>query len=393
MYFVCFSVNNWEKRRARKQQFMLHLSLRPDVGGVLYVEPALNMWRSLIFFRRERATAEGRCRWQRAWTGQMEAAVDSEKLFIYTPLSLLPGGFRFLFFYRWNLRLIHFFLRLRLRRRGFKDVVLWLYHPFDAPLLNWFKPRRAACFDWAEMWSEYFLEYKGSSRKMVAACEERVIRSCDAVFVTSQRLLDIARPLNPRSRLLRDGTVPDIFRAFDGSVPDDLKKIPRPIIGYAGTIYDRVDQELISALSQRFESSSFVFVGNIQADRIDVRPMRALKNVYFLGVKPYASLPGYIMNFDVCMVPYVLDPRTAAPTKIYDYLAAGKPIVATALPALAYLSAYVALAATPQEFMAALARSLKEADPAAAERRRQFARENSWAARAQEIMDAISQIS
>lgn len=385
MDFVCFSVNNWEKRRARKQQFMLHLSLRPDVDRVLYVEPAMSVWRSLIFFRRERATEESRSRWQRAWAGRMEAVPDSGKLFIYTPLSLFPGAFHFFLLYQWNLWLINFFLRRRLRRGGFEDIVLWLYHPFDAPLLDWFKPRRASCFDWAEKWSEYFLEYQGARQNDMARQEDEIVRRADIVFVASERLQELARPLRERSFLLRDGTIPGIFEFYRGGIPGDLKDIPRPIVGYIGTFSDRMDLALLRRLSQRLSHCSFVFVGEVHTARVDIAPLSALKNIYFLGGKPYGSLPGYIAHFDVCLLPYVFDPKTSSPTKIFDYLAGGRPIVATALPELAYLRDVVVLARTPEEFVEAIERCLREG-PGDSDARRQIAREHSWAKRSEEIM-------
>lgn len=390
MDFVCFSVNNWEERRARKQQFMLHLSLRADVGRVVYVEPAVNIWRFFIFWKREFSDAKGRARGRRAWGGRMERIPESQKFFVYTPLSFFPWSLRFPVFYRWNLWLILFFLRPRLRRLGLREMVLWLYHPFDAPLLDWFSPRRASCFDWAEKWSEYFLEYRVLHQQMIARLEEEVVRRADRVFVTSQRLLDMARPLNPRSCLLRDGTVPGSFAAFDGRIPRDLEKIPHPVIGYAGTFYERVDQGLVLLLSRRFPSCSFVFVGNIAYDRVDVATLASQKNIHFLGGKPYALLPGYIMNFDVCLLPYIFDSKTAAPTKIYDYLASGKPIVATSLPELEYLTGCVNFARTGDEFIAAVKRSLEEARPEVAARCRRIAQENSWEMRAEEIIRLIA---
>lgn len=390
MDFVCFSVNNWEERRARKQQFMLHLSLRSDVGRVLYIEPALNIFRSLFFFWREAGTSEGRDRRARAWVGRIDPVPDSPRLFVYTPLSFFPWSFRFPVLYTWNLWLIHFFLKRRLRRLNLGGTVLWLYHPFDVPLLDWFKPRIASCFDWAEKWSEYFLEYQGARQKVIAALEESIIRRSDFIFVTSQRLLGLARSINPRAQLLRDGTVPEIFSSFNGSVPEDLKNVPRPIIGYVGTVNDRIDRTLVKTLSLEMSSCSFVFVGNVLADRVDVASLLSLKNVYFLGGKPYTSLPGYIMNFDVCILPYVLDPRIAAATKVYDYLAAGKPIVAPALPELEYLRECVVLARMREEFVAAVQKSLEGLCPEVSARHRQVAGENSWATRAAEIMRFLS---
>lgn len=389
MDFVCFSVNNWEKRRARKQQFMLHLSKREDVGKVLYIEPPLNFFRLIFFPWIELKTTEGRRRWRRALVGALDPVTN--KLWVATPIFFIPFSFRVNFFYKANLYLTNVWVARIARQNHFQDIVLWLYHPLDEPLLRWFKERRVACFDWAEEWTEYFKEFTEKGRGHLKKAQEAIIAGVDCVFVVSKRLLDKAKTLNPNSYFIHDGVIPEIFSAYKGAIPQDLKNIKHPIIGYSGTFYDRVDIDLVKSLSRALPDCSLVFVGNIQHDRVDITSLKgaSIKNIYFLGVKDYEELPGYLMNFDVCILPYYASQLISSPTKIYDYLACGKPVVATGLSELEYLREWVKLADSGEKFIQLVKESLFEKDSVLIQKRIQKARENSWAVHAEEIIGIV----
>lgn len=387
--FVCFSINNWERRRARKQQFMWHLSLRDDVDRVMYIEPALNPWRLIFMPLAELATNEDRRRWMRALSFREEGI--SDKFFVFTPIFFIPFAFRVQWIYNLNRRLSLWFVRRRLKKLGFKNTVLWLYHPFDYMLLEWFKERTVSCFDWAEKWSEYFTEYPSDRRDFVARLEEKVVCGADLIFVVSKALLGKAAALNKNVHQLLDGTVPEIFAQTFSSLPDDMKDIRRPVVGYIGTIADRFDLGAVEYLCDKMPDVSFVFVGDVHRARIDISCLKARPNVFFLGGKRYDELPRYLAFFDVCLLPYKDFAATPMPlpTKIFDYLACGKPIVAFRLSEAAFLQAVVYFAGTLQEFEQKLREALRENAAGRIEARRLKARENSWAIRAQEIVAKV----
>ena len=163
--FICVSVNNWEKRRARKQQFMLHLSLVNDVGRVLYVEPPLNFARLILFPFKELRDCQNRQRWLRAIL--FKPYHISGKLSIFTPLFLIPFSFRAQALNNFNLFILHFLLKWLSRRLKLDNPVLWLYHPLDVALLKWLKYIRCSCFDWAEDWPKYFSELSFKIRQSI----------------------------------------------------------------------------------------------------------------------------------------------------------------------------------------------------------------------------------
>lgn len=387
---VCFSINNWERRRARKQQFMLHLSLRDDVGKVMYVEPPLNLFRLLFLPFLELKTQENRKRWLRALSFNVECL--SNKLYLFTPIFVVPFSFRIQAIYNVNRYLSYLCIRNKLKALGFRNIVLWIYHPFDYYLSSYFKERIFSCFDWAEEWAEYFIEYSQRKRRVVKVLEEKVIAGVDAVFVVSKRLLEIAKSINSNSYQICDGTIPEIFLEADKKMPPDMEDIKHPIIGYGGTIYRRMDLDLISELSDKLPQCSFVFIGDVLLKPVDIARLKEKKNVFFLGVKQYSELPNYLTNFDVCILPYIPIPYTSPPTKIYDYLTTGKPIVSTYFSELKDFSNLIRLARTKEEFINFVRESLSEDNPDIRKMRIEKAKENSWSARAGEMMNIILRI-
>jgi len=386
--FICVSVNNWEKRKARKQQFMLHLSLRGDVGKVFYIEPPLNLARVIVFPFLELKDRENRQRWIRALL--FKPARISDKLFVFTPLFIVPFSFKAQTLYNFNLYIAYFFISRVLCKRNLNRTVLWLYHPFHSPLINWFKKNICVCFDWAEEWSEYFHELSWRRKKLVIKLENEIIRKADLVFTVSRDLLARAKELNENSFHIFDGTVPELFKNDSFAVPEDMRNLVRPVIGYSGTIYTRMDVDLLLKLSRAFFNCSFVFVGEVlKLNSIDISGLKKQPNIYILGAKEYNLLPGYLMNFDVCIIPYLQNPVTAVPTKIYDYLAAGKPVVSTAFSEAEIFKDLIYIAHSHDEFIFMLKAALSNKDPILAQKRIAAAGMNTWALRVESIMDRV----
>jgi hypothetical protein len=385
--FICFSINNWQKRKARKQQFMLHFSRIGSVGKVLYVEPALQLARLLVFPFTELGSVENRRRWMRGLCFRVEPL--SDKLFIFTPLFIFPFAYRSEAIYTLNLFFSSAIIKCKCRRLGLRNPVLWFYHPWDYPLLKFFRSRILSVFDWAEEWSEYFTELKPGRRKKTKALEQKIIREVDLVFTVSQKLLEEARKERGDAYRILDGTVFEVFDGARGSVADDMKDIRKPIAGYLGTVSDRMDIGLLQALSKRFPALSIVLIGDILYPRVDVAQLRGCKNIYLLGGRSYEELGKYSCAFDVCILPYVMRPSTSQPTKIYDYLATGKPVVSVFLLELADFAGLIRLARTQEEFIELVREALEEHDAALAEARRQKARDNSWSARVEETLSII----
>jgi teichuronic acid biosynthesis glycosyltransferase TuaH len=134
---------------------------------------------------------------------------------------------------------------------------------------------------------------------------------------------------SPKAIVIPNGVDVKEFRDTVMSVPEDMRKIPHPIVGYGGKMQVMFDLKLLEKLSIQFPDVSFVLVGKL-LDKNYMSSIHNFKNVYYLGDKVYEEYKSYIMNFDVCMIPYRLDTQHGGdPIKFYEYMASNKPIVST----------------------------------------------------------------
>ena len=226
----------------------------------------------------------------------------------------------------------------------------------------------------------------------IAETEARLATRADVVFASAEVLEERMRRLNARTVRLPNGADGDHFapgRAAALPVPSDVAHIPRPVLGYVGEMARWFDAELVQALARHDPSWQIVLIGPVHGDGI--APLRELPNVHYLGPRPYRDLPAYLHRFDVCLLPFRVDRLTAAvdPVKLYEYLAAGKPVVSTPLPEASRRGDVVTVA-DRAAFPAAVATALRQAaDPAGVARRVAVARENSWDRRVADALGAL----
>lgn len=389
--FICFSINNWEKRRARKQQFMLYLAKRDDVGKVLYIEPPLNFWRLILFFPKELKTSDDIQRWKRALKFKFEVQPDTSKLFVFTPIFFIPFGFKINFLYKLNMFLVQKIILTKAKVLGFDNFILWLYNPLDYFLLQAIKKRVLAVFDWAEDWPLYFRDYSLRVRSLLGFGQQSCIKGCDIVFTVSNHLLERAKKINSSVFRILDATAPEYFQESAIIIPKDIKDIAAPIIGYVGTISHRFDAGLVLELNRRIPAASIVLIGRILFFTKQIKELRCKKNVYFLGEREYSQIPSYIQHFDVCISPYLTEYTKSIPTKIYDYLACGKPVVSTFIRELEEFNDYIILVRDNEQFIKAVIDILNNEKLDLQEKCKKFIQENSWSNRVDDIMRIIKE--
>jgi glycosyltransferase involved in cell wall biosynthesis len=211
----------------------------------------------------------------------------------------------------------------------------------------------------------------------------RVVRAADAVVVSAPLLREEIEPLGPR-RVVEIGNGVD-FALFDAAYrsarhPEEIASLPAPRIGYAGALAEWIDLELLAAVARALPDGSLVLVG--PAVGPGVRPAEffaSIPNVRWLGSKPYEDLPHWVMEMQVCLIPFRRTPLTRGvnPNKLWEYLAVGKPVVTTDFsPFVHDFGAVTRVGATPEAFIEAIHASL--AEPGDPEARRAVARQHSW---------------
>jgi glycosyltransferase involved in cell wall biosynthesis len=173
------------------------------------------------------------------------------------------------------------------------------------------------------------------------------------------------------------------------AVPAELAQEPRPWIGYTGALEERVDTRLLESLASSMPEATFFLAGPLTAPA-HFASLRGLPNVRFLGAKNHVELIDYVAAFDACIMPHRDTPLTRMmdPIKVSEYIAAGKPVVMTAVGEWERFSAYAHVAVTRDEFRRELLLALKEPPPIPGQRQA-WAVRNSWPHRASEVLDAI----
>lgn len=221
-----------------------------------------------------------------------------------------------------------------------------------------------------------------------AASEAALAQSVDAVVYSGQVLESYVRALCPkRMSYLPNGVDYQHFQHPSTQPPPEFVDLPRPILVYVGTISDWFDFDAVRAIARSFESASLVLIGpdGLAKNRLDGIP-----NLHILGARPYEALPGYLHHADVGLIPFDAIRHSdlvnsVHPLKLYEYLASGLPVVATAWQELRELDAPVILVEHPEDYPRAIRRAIE--GPVDKARLRAFARQNDWSQRTQMLLD------
>jgi teichuronic acid biosynthesis glycosyltransferase TuaH len=223
--------------------------------------------------------------------------------------------------------------------------------------------------------------------------EPQLIAKSDICVANSTYLADYCRRYNPNSFYVGQGCDIEEFTQFEGTRPPDVANIKSPIIGYVGAIQNiRLDIELIKSIALKLPDVSIVLVGP-EDDVFKNSDLHNISNVYFLGAKPTNLMPAYVQSFDVCINPQVINDITIGnyPRKIDEYLAMGKPVVATKTLAMDVFKDYVYLCDTADDYIAAIYDALKNNYHDLQQKRIKFAATHTWENSVKKIYETINQ--
>ncbi len=223
--------------------------------------------------------------------------------------------------------------------------------------------------------------------------EPKVLKNADLVLTNSEFFEDFCKQYNPHSYMVGQGCDISHFSDEDNSitVPQEFKNIPNPVIGYVGSLTTlRLDIELLEFIANQRKDWSVVLVGPEDEDFKNSN-LHNLPNVYFLGRKNESELPNYVKGFDIATNPQLINNLTIGnyPRKIDEYLAMGKPIIATKTKAMQMFNEHVYLGETKEDYVVLIEKALAENSQHLMSKRIEFAKSHTWENNAKAIYNSI----
>ena len=387
---VIFGLQRWDKFTSTiTRNIAVEMSKN---NRVLFVNPPLQ--RRNVLFDRDAEFVKKRLR---VLKGQEKDLVqDNNNLWVLYPkmvaesINWIKSPSIFSFFHKRNEKLYAKRIQDAISRLGFKNIILF----GDTEMINGFYLKDHLEPDMFFYLLRDAITSVDYHKRHGTKLHPLLLQKADFVVTNSDTFERFARKSNPRSFFIGQGCDIELYNDADGKlkVPNDIKNIKKPIIGYIGALTTiRLDINFLIYIAEQRPEWSLVLIGpkyeGFGKSRLD-----ELDNVYFLGTKSPDTLPSYLKGIDVTLNPQILNEITDLnyPLKLDEYLAMGKPVVATNTSFMRfYFKDYSYLADTKEEYITQIERALKENSEELITKRIAYAGEHSWEAFVSKIYEQI----
>lgn len=238
------------------------------------------------------------------------------------------------------------------------------------------------------------------SARIIRRFEAKTSKLADIILTVSQELYRRRKKINRETHYLPWAAE---YKHFSSEATSckcvDLLEQKRPRVGFIGNIWGIFEVDLVRHIAEKLPDCSIILIGELSrmlpfgfAQKF--RLLCSINNIHWLGYKEHRILPGYLRHFDVCIMPYKIDDwtLTCSPSKFYQYLAQGKPIISTPLPEVMKFkdNDIVRIAFSYDEFVAEVKNALIESpDENKMNKRKRVAKNNSWDNRADKMIQII----
>ncbi|MBQ9986401.1 MAG: glycosyltransferase [Oscillospiraceae bacterium] len=374
---VCLSTSCYLPFPTRKQ----HVMNRISADEILYFDPPVTYL----------APLKDKSAWKRLFKYLKKGEKGSrDNLTVYATPPMLPFFNKNRLINKINQRRLARFVRKKMKLHGFDNPILWCYSPTSADAAPYI-PHSALVYDCVDRHSAY----KGLiNEDVVNTLEKDLSEQANTVFATAIGLYDTLAQYNENAVMLPNGVnFAHFHRAVTETfeVPEDMKDIKHPVIGFVGMLQECIDYDKIELIAKQRPDWSVVLVGK-PLPGVNLDYLKQYENIHFLGLKKYDELPAYIQNFDVCLNVFRDGnlSRDVSPLKFYEYLATGKPVVSTPQPeqVLGYSdSVYISYGAA--DFVRKCEEAMNEPDNEKRDLRITYARACSWDARVREMEEIL----
>lgn len=370
-----FGPGKWDGLWRNRHQLMVRFSRS---NKVMYIERSFNL----------RSVLEDYNPLKKGWSAWLKALARPNvrqpypNLYVYSPpiYTFIVSRYRLHNLMWWFWRRI---LKRHMRKLGFSNPIVWFSLPTMVELVDKFDAA-ATIYHVVDAYTAYG-SIDEEEKRMLLSLDNEMTKKADLVFVVSEKLAQHRRVINPNTHIIPNGVDFEKFdkiRRSNQAVPADIRDLPRPIIGYSGLIAGYIELDYFARIAEAYPGASVVIVGDRgSGPHVDAFDRLIQKeNIHYLGRKAIENLPMYLKAFDVCMVPYRETKQViySSSLKMYDYLAFGKPIVATSFPTSRELEGYLYIGSTAEDFLKGIESAIHEDDEEIVEKRRRFAASNTW---------------
>jgi len=356
---MVISKESWtDTRWARKQWLPFYMAKRKQVGKIIYVDRHRAWWRSQTETKK---VEEG------------VISVRQESLVI--PFERMP------FIRALNRRIISWRLK-PLLDPSLKWVVIY-YHPYDVDLVKGLSGKAFTVFDWTEDWAVFHGDDE------MKALQQEAVMSSDMVLTVTESLrkktLAWGKPASQAHTLLNATTfTPE--QAGDAAKEKPLPDVAGPRIGFVGHAGPWFDAGLISRLAARHPDWQWIIAGGVG---VNVREILGRHpSVHLLGIQPPSKLMPMMCGCDVLVAPYVPEFSGDA-TKLYDYLATGKPVISAPCETAEQLQPFVTVCDGDEQWSLEISRALTEDSADARQTRMKESTRHHWNARVSRVLELL----
>lgn len=244
------------------------------------------------------------------------------------------------------------------QKNGFDEVdLLYFDNPTHMFWLNKIQSKRSI-FRVADNNTDFV-----KNTKALEKLEIELIKTVDLVVYSAENLKEYVNNKGPKRMLhVPNGVYFNHFTNTINQLPEEYKKIPKPIALYVGAMDFWFDFDLLNMAAEYLPNVSFVLIGPEKKARLK---LKKLANIHILGRRDYSQLPNYIKNADLGLIPFNVQEypnlvNSINPLKLYEYMACGLPVISMEWDELIHLKSPAKLCKTGEEFIAAIQNELTQ---------------------------------